>query len=121
MEIKPSIQKVPSWSGVNAIWSSEQIPVSQVSFLPVLPFPVTEYSTVYTELDHLKCLLSTMCQSNLPVTCDEGVYRIAREIQFLRPEEFKNVLCMGSFHMTKSCSWLQWEISERQWCSDNFC
>ena len=102
VEIKPSIQKVPSWSGVNAIWSSEQIPVSQVSFLPVLPFPVTEYSTVYTELNNLKSLLSTLCQSNLPVACDEGVYRIAREIQLFRPEEFKNiVLCMGTFHMTK--------------------
>lgn len=100
--IKPSSQKVPSWSGVNAIWSKEQIPVSQVSFLPLLPFPVTEYSTVYTELKNLQGLLSTLEQSNLSVTCDEGDYRIAREIQLLRPEEFKNiVLCMGSFHMTK--------------------
>ena len=45
--IKPSSQKVPSWSGVNAIWSKEQIPLSQVSFLPQLPFPVTVLNIVY--------------------------------------------------------------------------
>lgn len=102
VNIKPSNQKVPSWSGVNSIWSSENIPVSQVSFLPLLPFPVTEYSTVYTELKNFNVMLSALNQTNLPVACDEGVYRIAREIQLLRPDEFKNiVLCMGSFHMTK--------------------
>ena len=47
-------------------------------------------------------MLSALNQTNLPVACDEGVYRIAREIQLFRPDEFKNiVLCMGSFHMTK--------------------
>ena len=39
----------------------------------------------------------------MPITCDEGVYHIAREIMLDYPEEFKNlVLCMGSFHMMKN-------------------
>ena len=59
-----------------------------MSFLPLLPFPVTEYSTVYTELKNFNVMLSALNQTNLPVACDEGVYRIAREIQLLRPDEF---------------------------------
>ena len=36
------------------------------------------------------------------MTCDEGIFRVAREIQLIRQEEFKDiVLCLGSFHMTK--------------------
>jgi hypothetical protein len=38
----------------------------------------------------------------MAVTCDEGVYRIAREIILQNPRKFKNlVLCIGSFHMIK--------------------
>ena len=37
-----------------------------------------------------------------PLCCDEGVYRIGREIQLLRPDEFKNIfLGMGGFHTKK--------------------
>jgi hypothetical protein len=38
----------------------------------------------------------------MAVTCDEGVYRIAREIMLQNPMEFRNIaLCIGSFHMIK--------------------
>ena len=38
----------------------------------------------------------------MAVTCDEGVYHIAREIMLHNPREFSNiVLCIGSFHMMK--------------------
>ena len=37
-----------------------------------------------------------------PLWCDEGVYRIAKEIQLLRPNEFRNILLgMGGFHTEK--------------------
>ena len=71
-------------------------------FLPILPHPVTEYSTVYTALKNFQNVLRQLGQDRLAITCDEGVYRIAREIMMLRPEEFTDLtLCLGSFHLLK--------------------
>ena len=37
------------------------------------------------------------------MTCDEGVYHIAREIIMNNPHEFQDiVLCLGSFHSIKT-------------------
>ena len=68
-------------------------------FLPVIPSPVTDHQTVYTELPgHTETTFTT----HLVVTCDEGVYHIAREITMGNATEFENiVLCLGSFHMSK--------------------
>lgn len=48
--IKLSQQRVPSWNGTNAIWTEEQISITKSSFASLSPFPVTEYSTGYTEM-----------------------------------------------------------------------
>ena len=73
-----------------------------VSFLPILPHPVTQYNTVYTALKNFQNVLRQLTQNHLAVTCDEGVYRIAREIILWRPAEFKDLtLCLGSFHLLK--------------------
>ena len=38
----------------------------------------------------------------MAITCDEGVYHIAREIKLTSGDEFSNLtLCLGSFHMAK--------------------
>ena len=102
LNTKPTTQLMPIWSAANAVLSEEDISLKRIAFLPVLPYPVTRYDVLYTALKNLQCILRSLDQTVIPVTCDEGVYRIAREIQLLRPDEFKNVvLCMGSFHMAK--------------------
>ena len=59
---------------------------------------MTQFDTVDTALNNLYGIL--LDQAKLPMTCDEGVCHIAREIQLICPEEFKAiVLCMGSYHM----------------------
>ena len=66
------------------------------------PKPVTEYSTVYTGLKNVQGILEQLEQQHLAVACDEGVYRIAREIMLQHPNEFENIiLCLGSFHLIK--------------------
>ncbi len=71
-------------------------------FLPVLPYPVTKYGTVFTALKNFQDIVSRLEQSHLPVTCDEGVYHIALEIIMNKPSVFNNlVLCLGSFHLIK--------------------
>ena len=68
----------------------------------LIPYPVTEYTTVYTALKNFHEIQRQLNQSHLPITGDEGVYRIAQEIMLMRPEEFKDlILCMCSFHMAK--------------------
>ena len=38
-----------------------------------------------------------------PLWCDEGVYHIAKELQFLKPQWFSNIfLGIGGFHMEKN-------------------
>ena len=81
---------MPSWSAFNSLVSEETV------------LQVTKFSTVYTSLKNFQDILKQLDQRHLAVTCDEGVYQIAKEIQLMRPYEFKNiVLCMGSFHMAK--------------------
>ena len=70
--------------------------------MPVLPYPVTKYDTVYTSMRNFQRILHYLTQSKMPVTCDEGVYHIAREIQLICPGEFNDIiLCPGPFHMAK--------------------
>ena len=102
VEATCSSQTMPTWSAFNALISEDDIPEKIVGFLPVIPHPVTDYKTVFSALKNFQSILSQLEQDHMSVTCDEGVYHIAREIMLDHPEEFKNlVLCMGSFHMMK--------------------
>jgi hypothetical protein len=100
--IYPESQKMPSWSASNSVWTEENIPVKILAFLPVLPFPVTQYSTVYSAMKNFIYLGSQLVQREIPMYCDEGVYSIVKEIQLMRPQEFANIVpVMGTFHLVK--------------------
>ena len=102
VNIKPEVQIMPSWSATNSLLTSETMGVKTVAFLPVIPNPVTEHSTVYSALVNFKHILKKLNQAYLAVACDEAVYAVAREIMMARTGEFKDiVLVMGSFHMAK--------------------
>ena len=68
--------------------------------LPVIPSPVTDHQTIKTALKNFQDILKHLSQTHFAVTCDEGVYHIAREITMGNATEFENIaLCLGSFHM----------------------
>ena len=93
---------MPSWSAYNSVISTETLPESVVGFLPLLPYPVTQYDTVYTSLANFQDVLNQLQQEKIAIICDEGVYKIAREILLWRPDEFSDiVLCLGNFHLIK--------------------
>ena len=95
-------QSVPTWSATNSVWTYEELPRKSIGFLPVLPYPITEYSSVYTLMKNFQCVVSQLKQNEIPVFCYEGVYHIAKEIQLIRQDEFSNVVLMlGSFHMIR--------------------
>ena len=43
-------QLMPSWSSFNSIVTDENVNEKIVGFLPILPYPVTDYCTVYTPM-----------------------------------------------------------------------
>ena len=94
---------VPSWAGCHSLLSTSNVSIMQVGFLPYLPYPVTDHSTVYTAMNNFLSVLSQLNQNSLPVVCDEGVFRILAEISLQRPTEFKTLVPMlGSFHLSKA-------------------
>ena len=99
----PSSQTMPSWSAANSVWTKEDVPVKNIAFLPVLPHPITKYDTVYTVMKNMVSICSLLEQDAIPLYADEKVYCMAKEIQFLRPQEFSCLfLCLGTFHTAKT-------------------
>lgn len=102
ISVQNTEQTTPSWSSFNSIVTTDNRCKQIVGYLPVLPFPVTDPSTVYTCLCNFKDLLSQLKQKYLAIACDEGVYRIARHITLEHENEFDNIiLFMGNFHIIK--------------------
>ena len=55
-------QSMPSWSSFNSVISDRRRKVQQVGFLPILPYPVTKYETVYTSLINFHIQLQSIKQ-----------------------------------------------------------
>ena len=82
--------------------STQAKSITQHAFTPITPYPATEQDTIYTCMVNFQDVLM---QKNLeygPLWCDEGVYRIAKEIQRLKADEFVNIILgLGRFHIEK--------------------
>ena len=69
---------------------------------PILPYPATTYDAILTTMINFQDALKQKGDSYGGLWADEGVYRIAKEIQLLKPEQFGNIfLGLGGFHMEK--------------------
>ena len=74
----------------------------RVGFLPVVPRPITERSTVRHCLTNFQSCRKQLNQATMPVWCDEGVFSIAADIMLHEVDEFKDLLlCLGLFHGTR--------------------
>ena len=95
-------EPLPSWAGIQALLSSAKVPLMQVGFLPFLPYPVTEYSTVFIAMLNFVKVLKQLKEKSLPVFADEGVFRIMLDIYLKCPDKFNDLVPMlGGFHMAK--------------------
>ena len=95
-------QTLPTWAAIRSLISTANIPIMQTGFLPFIPHPVTDYSTVYTAMHTFLKVVSQLQQDTLPLFCDEGVFRIVVDIYIKHPDEFSHLLPMlGAFHMAK--------------------
>ena len=87
---------------MKSLISTVNVEITKCAFTPIIPHPATEYSTIYTCMKNYQDILNQRNIPYGPLWCDEGVYRIGKEIQLLRPDEFKNIfLGMGGLHTEK--------------------
>ena len=99
----PDVQIMPSWKASNAIWTEADLPIKKIAFLPPLPYPCTDYATVYSAMKNFVSINSQLKQDKIPLYCDEKVYCIVKEIQFVCPDEFSCIIpCLGTFHTVKA-------------------
>ena len=69
-------ENLPTWETLNSLISNSKLPIMQTGFLPFIPYPVTEHTTVYTAMKNFVKVLQQFDPKALPIFCDEGVYRI---------------------------------------------
>lgn len=92
-------QEVPSWNSINNRIGVPGVK-TEIAYLPLWDSSPTELSTVYTVMQSLQDITRHLGQLNAVVTFDQAVYRLAKEIQWKRPEQFSDmVVRMGGFHI----------------------
>ena len=117
--VYPDMQTMRSWSACNAVW---HVPLKQVAFLSVLPYPVTFDSAVKRMTNPVAIYALNVYSTNFEFLQIYGkVYCMANEIQLLRPTEFKSfVLYLGTFHTAQALlkytrTSLDWSGAENMW------
>ena len=95
-------ENIPTWAGICSLLTTNKFPLVHVEFLPFIPHPITETSTVYTAMKNFLKVVEQLDQEHLPVFYDMEVFRIMIDIYLKCPGRFKKLGPMlGAFHMTK--------------------
>ena len=71
-KVKCDQQTMPSSNAFNSVISEETFNGVIVGYIHIIPYPVTEYTTVYTSLKKLE-IRRQLNQNHFFITCDEGV------------------------------------------------
>ena len=93
---------VPSFSAIDSLLSAKAIVPTFIAFAPILPYPATEFYSIYTCMINFQDIL---LQKKLPYEvfwCDENVCRISKELQLLLRPKFDNLFIgIRGFHTEK--------------------
>ena len=93
---------IPSFTATNSLLISDLRPVTRIGFTPIIQHPATEFDTIHTAMINFQDALLQKGLQYGPLWSDEGVYRIAKELQLLNQQKFANIfLGIGGFHMEK--------------------
>ena len=77
--------------------------LTREAYTPILPHPATDYDSINTIMINFQDALKQKGADYGALWCDEGVYHIAKELQLLNPDVFKNIfLGLGGFHVEKN-------------------
>ena len=97
-----TIQFVSLFQAVNSFFDVKPNVITRFAFTHIIPHPATEYNTIFTCMRNFQDVLLQRDLEYGPLWCDEGIYRIAKELQLLNPSLFSNIfLGIGRFHMEK--------------------
>ena len=100
-----------TWAATKSLLSKSVVPKMPVAFLPFIPKPVTDYSTVYAALKKFNNILFQLEQETLQVFSDERVYRIVVYIMLNKLNEFSKLIpSLGGFHMVKCALHCFWKV-----------
>ena len=88
---------------MNDLLLDDKSSTASVGFTPIIPHPATENGTTYTCIKNYQDILKQKNISAGALWCDAGVYRIAKELQLMHPDEFEKIfLGLGGFHTEKA-------------------
>ena len=93
---------VPGFTAVRSSTVNCNFHPTTTILTPILPYPATTYDAILTTMINFQDALKQKGDAYGGLWADEGVYRIAKEIQLMKPDQFNNIfLGLGGFHMEK--------------------
>ena len=96
------VKGIPSFSAVSSLLNDTTVTPTNIAFTRILPYPATDYDSIDTTMINFQDVLRQKEQSSGALWCDEGVYRIAKELQLLNSYMFDNIFIgLGGFHTEK--------------------
>ena len=93
---------IPSIRAANSMLAINTKPTTRLALTPIILHPAALHDAIFTAMVNFQDVLQQTGLSCGPLWSDEGVYRLAKELQLNHPERFKNTfLGIGGIHMEK--------------------
>lgn len=94
-------QPFMNWTYFNNTLSENEMPVSDIFYMPFLNNPPTDYDTIFTSMVRLVQVAKVLKQNHIIITADLAIYSKAREILWSNPSDLqgKVTLKLGGMHL----------------------
>ena len=93
---------IPSFVSVNSFFLEKVSYITRFAHTPIIPHLATEYDTIHTAMKNFQDVPLQRGLDYGPLWCNDGVYRIGKEVQLLHPNLHDSIfLGRGGFHMEK--------------------
>lgn len=94
------IPNTPMWVGFNSKTIIDNSEIQVIDYFPQINLSPTSYSVVQETLKHTQRIASECGQSNIIVTYDLAIAKMALQIQISEQPKFDNIFInLGSFHI----------------------
>lgn len=87
---------------MKSVLTTKSHPITSTVFTPIIPYPATEFDTIYTVIINFRDVLLQKQLPYGPLWSDEGLYRIVKQLQLQHPYKFWIIfLGVRGFHVKK--------------------
>ena len=80
---------IPSFTATNSLLTQSMHPVSSIAFTPIVPYPATEFDTIYTVMINFQDVLRQKCLRCGPLWSDEGSIGLQKNCSFFIQQDLK--------------------------------